>query len=239
MANAEYNAPNAPVSGGETIGFYGKNVDYNMVDEDLILQGFAIPGHYEGEEWKIHVPNMYEYFNEPVRSRLIEKSLRTKEPISGKIDYDIDGKLAGNWFLEGTEGYAGEGTGKQRYWAGHLSIVYDALDPDRIVLSIAGYNGEDSRQFAVKGNSPDPSSIGIEDGVTKYELVRFDWVTNSGNYWDRISLVKDLITVPSDRVEGTVLVQMIDARKIKFEAFPGKTYDEVSGFTDNAKIYLR
>jgi len=176
--NNGYTNVRIPVEAGELIGYYKTNVDYNLVDTEITLEGFVTPELYEGEPWKIHVPNTYEYFNEPVKSELIGKSLRTVEPISGKIDYDIDGKLVGNWFLEGTNGYAGqEGTQRGNYWTGHLSITYDAYDPERIVFSIPNYGGRDSEQLGVKGNSPDPATIGILDGLIKFELVTFDYIT--------------------------------------------------------------
>lgn len=40
-------------------------------------------------------------------------------------------------------------------------------------------------------------------------------------------------------VDGTVLVQMLDGRKIKFETFPGETAVQMQGFTAQAKIYER
>ena len=177
-------------------------------------------------------------FNEPIKSKLIEKSVRTAEPISGKIDYDIDGKIVGNWFLEGTNGYSGIEKGG-RYWLGHLSLVYDSIDPTRVVLSIGNYNGEDSRQYAVKGNLPNPSEIGLDSGMIKYELVRYTTVTSDGKQWDYNSPIKNLKTESQDNVEGVALVQMLEKRKIKFEVFPGKTGSQVSGFTSSAKIYER
>ncbi len=228
-----------PVEAGELIGYYEKNVDYNLVDEEVTLEGFAVPENYVAESWKIHVPNTYEYFNDPVRSALIEESVRSVEPLSGKIDYDIDGKLVGNWFLEGNDGYAGASTSTERYWLGHLAIVYDAYDPERIVFSIGNYEGQDSRQFAVKGNSPNPRDVSIENGLVKYELVEYDYLTNEGSVWDRRSLAKVSGTRAGEYVQGVVLVQMIESRKIKFEAFPGKTASQVSGFTANAKVYER
>ncbi len=236
-----YKGDRIPVEAGELIGYYKNNLDYNLVDEEVILSGFIVPEHYKAESWKIHVPNTYDYFNEPIKSKLIEKSIRTAEPISGKIDYDIDGRLVGNWFLEGTNGYAGAVTepGGKGYWLGHLSIVYDAYDPERIVLSIGSYGGENSKQFSVKSNSPDPADVGIENGLVKYELVRYDYVTSDELPWDRISLTKGLKTVSNEIVEGVVLVQMIEDRKIKFEAFPEKTASQVNGFTENAKVYER
>ena len=237
IASKEYFGGRIPVKAGELIGYFEKNVDYNLVDEEIILTGFVSPESYVGEPWKIHVPNTYDYFNEPVRSKLVTVSLRTAEPLSGKIDYDIDGKLAGNWFLECTGGYSG--TSWDRYWLRHIAIAYDAYDPQRIVFSIGNYNGENSMQFAVKGNSPDPATIGIENGLIKYELVEYDWFIQNIEPWDRTSVAKGLTTKSNDIVRGVVIAQMIGPRKLKFEAFPGKTASEVSGFTSAAKIYER
>ena len=236
-SNNGYVGVKIPVEAGEIIGYYANNVDYSIADTEIVLLGLLIPEHYEPETWKVHTANIYDYFNEPVRSKLIEKSLRTADPISGKIDYDIDGKLSGNWFLKGSNGYFG--TEKYGYWQGHLAIAYDYLDPDSIVFSIAGYNGEDSHQFGVKGNSPDPSEIGIEDGLIKYELVEYDWITPNGSSWDRKSLVKRLKTKSNEIVQGVLLVQVLNNKEIKFEVFPGKTTLQVMEFTDNAKIYER
>ena len=44
--------------------------------------------------------------------------------------------------------------------------------------------------------------------------------------------------IPTD-VQGVVLAQVIPGRKLKFEAFPGRTAAQVSGFTSNAKTYER
>lgn len=233
-----YARVNVPVEAGELIGYYERNVDYNLVDTEVTLKGFVTPEFYQGESWKIHVPNTYDYFNEPLRSKLIEKSIRTTEPISGKIDYDIDGKLVGNWFIEGTGGYAGGGV-RDRYWLTHLAIAYDAYDPSLIVFSIGNYKEEDSRQFAVKGNSPDPATVSVESGQVKYELVEYDFLTPSGAYWDRKSPVNGIKAVANEDVRGTVLVQLLSDRKLKFEVFADKKASEVSGFSVNAKIYER
>ena len=226
----ERNGPvRIPVEAGELIGYYKTNLDYNLVDTEVTLPGFIIPEHYEREPWKIHVPNTYDYFNEPVRSQLIAKSVRTAEPISGKIDYDIDGRLVGNWFLEGTNGYAG---------GGHLAFAYDSIDPSLIIVSIGDFKGG-GEQFAVKGNSPDPADVSISSGLLKYELVAGDYLTENGQRWDRVSFAKISKGFGSDQVMGIALVQLIENRKIKFEYFPGKTASQVSGFTENVKIYER
>jgi hypothetical protein len=225
-----------PIKAGEIIGYYSNNVDYNVVDEEVTLAGFVVPKHYEAEPWKIHVADTLEYFNEPVKSQLIAKSLRTAEPISGKIDYDIDGRLVGNWFLKGTNGYAG--ADRRGYWKGHMAIAYDALDPGRIVISIGGYDGQDSRQFGVKGNTPDPATVGVGDLIA-YELVQYDFFDSEGNYWDRKSLVKGITTKNYDIIQGVALFELVEGRKLKMETFPGKAAKEVAGFTENFKVYER
>jgi len=227
---------NVPVEAGEVIGYYSQNVDYNLVDEDFVRGGFVIPEHYDSEPWKIHVPNTYDYFNEEIRVKLIEKSLRDEEPYEGKFDHDIDGKLIGNWFLEGTGGYGG--TNRESYWRTHLSISPNYLDFNQIVVSLGDYDGKEA-QFGVRGNSPDPAEVDVENGLVIYELVDFDYITQNGEFWDRKSLVKGLRAKNYDSVQGTVLIEMIEDRKIRVEVFPGKSASEIVGFTEDAKIYER
>jgi hypothetical protein len=48
--------------------------------------------------------------------------------------------------------------------------------------------------------------------------------------------------VPGERaahVDGTVLFQLLEDHRLKFETFPGLRAHEVSGFTDEARIYER
>ncbi len=233
----EYTSVDIPVEAGEVIGMYGGSLDFNVVDKDVILPGFVVPESYEVEEWKIHVKDPFDYFNEPIKNKLIEKCLRAVEPIGGKIDYDIDGKLIGNWFLENTNKYGGSGDMYGTYYSGHLAIAYDYIDPEHIVVSIGSYEGE-SKQFGVAGNDPDPSDIGTGT-LVKYGLVNFDYF-DGDNRWDRKSLVKGLKVKNSDeRIIGTVLLELIEDRKLKMEIFNNKTPEEIEDFSENALIYER
>jgi len=236
IGSKDYVSVSVPVEAGETIGWYKTNVDYNLVDEEVLLTGLLVPEHYEREPWKIHVPNTLDYFNEPIRSNLIEKSLRIEEPIAGRLDWDVDGKLRGNWFEEGTNYYAGSGA--ENYWITQISISPDYLDYDQIIVSMGQYDGKEA-QFAIKGNFLDPADVGVETGLVKYELTGLDYYTTEGDVWDRTTLAKIKEARSYDRVSGVVLVEMIEDRRLKFEAFPGKSAGEVSGFTNSAKIYER
>lgn len=229
-----YASVNVEVKAGEVIGRYGGSVDYNIVDEDVELY-FVNPDSYVAEDWKIHCPNPFDYFNEPIKSQLIEKCVRDDEPIGGKIAYDIDGKLIGTWFEEGTNGYGG--VNLNRYWAGHLSIVYDSIDSDGIIVSIGTFV-DTAEQFAVNGNAPDPANISVDNGLIVYDLVDFEYYKD-GTVWNRSYLSKGLELRGTEHVRGVILLQLLEDRKLKVEIFPNQTSNEVSNFTKDAKIFVR
>ena len=229
-----YSSVNVEVSAGEVIGRYGGSVDYNIADEGVLLP-FVNPESYENEPWKIHCTDPFDYFNESIKNTMIEKCLRTADPIGGKICYDIDGRLVGTWFGEGTNGYGG--VDPERYWAGHLSIVYDGIDPDAIIVSIGTFV-DTAQQFAVIGNSPDPANISVDDGLVVYELTDYEHFYNESR-WDGSSLVKGLKVQNSEYVRGVILLQLIEDRRLKVEIFPNKTSETANSFTENAKIYER
>ncbi|MSQ32057.1 MAG: hypothetical protein EXR59_02315 [Dehalococcoidia bacterium] len=191
---------------------------------------------------KVHSAQLFDYLKEPLKSQLLAHDLRQAEPRFGKIDYDIDGRAVGNWFLEGTGAYDNHGGGED-YWAGHRSLVYDALDPSGVMVSIGDWQGQ-ALQFGVKGNSPDPEDVSVDKGMVKYELVMTDYlVTSTGQKWDRQHYVNGLTFVDIDNVpsavKGVLAVQLIESRKLKVETFLGKTADQVTGFTAAAIIYER
>ena len=224
------------VSAGEQIGAFQANVDYNVVDTTVTLTGLLVLEHYEAEPWKIHAPNSFTYFSDTIREQLVAKSLRTADPVGGRFDYDVEGRLVGNWFQEGTNGYAG--TDRARDWAGHLAVAYDYLDPALVVISLGTFDGA-SAQFAVRGNTPNPADISVDSGPVAYELVEYDyWIRDAR--WDRVSLVKGVEARASDApVHGVVLFELLAPRNLMVEVFVGKTAAQIEGFTAAALIYER
>ncbi|MBI2658807.1 hypothetical protein HYX05_01740 [Candidatus Woesearchaeota archaeon] len=230
----------AAVEAGEVIG-KAPGFDFSVHNDEITLSGFIVPETYAAEPWKLHNVDMFDYFAEPTRTQLLDKNIRQKEPRGGKIDYDIDGKLVGNWFEENTNGYFGktEYQSMSGYWSTHLAFAYDGLDPSLVIVSMGDYDGE-AQQFAVRGNAPDPAEVGIQNGLVKYELVSFGYKTEEGDEWNRQNFARISRAYGYDeQVAGVALAQMLEGRKIKFEAFPGKKAAEVSGFTDKARIYER
>ena len=230
----KYKKANVPVKAGEVIGWYDNSVDFNVVDNAITIN-LIEPESYKYFPYRLHIQDPFNYFNEPLKRQLIAKSLRTAKPEGGFIDYDIDGKIIGTWFVEDTNGWSG--LNQERYWADHLAIVYDSIDPEHILISIGTFKGK-AQQFGVKSNAPRPDEVSIGTGLIKYELVDYRYY-DGDNEWDFKSLVKGLKVKNGNYILGVALLQMLEDRKLKVEVFPEKTAAQVNGFTENAKIYVR
>ncbi len=131
-------------------------------------------------------------------------------------------------------GYAGLDSGN--YWLGHLSFAYDYIVPSHIIASFGDYAG-DQRQFGVLGNSPDPAEVIVSNGLVKYDLVSYEYYDGDLT-WDRLSFTRGLTMGNYPFIDAVVLVQLIEARRLKVEIFYGQTSSDVNGFTDDAKFYL-
>ncbi len=248
---AAYNASRAgnqgplsvPVKAGQLVGRIGaQTLDFGVYDYNVTLPGFLVPSHYDREPWKVHTVDPFPHFPPDVRAAMLAKMLRTAEPRAGKIDWDVDGALVGNWFKVGTNGYAG--VDPSNYWEGHLSVSPDTYDPSHVVFSIGDFNGT-PRQFGVKGN-PDPAKVTPASGLLKWELVTFDEYDNKtgerGFSRDGTTGIQpgDGITARNDdQVVGVALLQMTGPRALKLEVFPGKAAADVTGFDADAWSYER
>ncbi|MDB5182809.1 MAG: hypothetical protein JWO47_593 [Candidatus Saccharibacteria bacterium] len=227
------------IKAGQEIGRVGaQSLDTAVYNLDLTLPGFVKPDSYTAEPWKVHTDDYFKYFKDPVLSQMLALNPRKVAPYGGKIDYDVAGKLSGNWFLEGTNGYAGP-TGSDRtvvdgsskgYYGGHFSIAPDAVDPAIINVSFGDYNGK-ATQFTAKSPLPNPANVGTADGIVKYDLVHYTQPsaqTKAGS-----------LSYQTQPVEAVVLMQVLDGNKMKMEYFTGKTSADVSTFTSAAKTFTR
>lgn len=216
------------VKAGQKLGTVtGRSLDFSVVNTRTRLPGLLHPEKYGHYSWRIHMADMFEFFDGDLKSQLLELNARKTPPLGGKIDFDIAGHLAGNWFLEGSGGYAGDLTDPRGYWMGHLAFVRHHLDPARIVISIGDFDGR-PRQFAISSNSPDPENITTKDGVVRFELV----------YVPLDNLGRSIELPPEMRgVQGIALAQVLDGEKLRFEVFPGAQINPA--FTERARIYER
>jgi hypothetical protein len=234
-----------PIKSGQVVGrIGGQTLDFGVYDYEIVLDGFIFPEHYDSEPWKIHTVDPFPYFPAGVRKVLLQKNLRKVEPVAGKIDHDIDGKLTGNWFEVDTNWYASKG--RDRYWAGHLAIVPNHIDPTAWMFSIGHWTGEETSSgaanFIIVNAEPNPKNVGINEGIVKYELAEYCYspVDDMDNCSKIHTPAKQLLARPNPQIDiGVVLVQMIEDRLLKVEAFPGRKITEVESFTSAAKLYER
>ena len=225
------------IAAGDPIAVLGgSSFDYSLHDETKSLTGFQVPVHYEGEPWKVHTVDPFDYMSDEVAAALLPKNVRQVEPYGGQIDYDVPGSLAGNWFMDGTVDYGGGGLGTDRYWNGHLSISYDHIDPSEIRISVGrdiGLTSDDCRVcggvYAVKNNAPDPATVTAADGIVKYEMTgrMRPFVENPGR------------SVSDGVLLGTFLAQVIDDATIRVEFVPWTDASSVQGFSGASVLYRR
>ena len=227
--------PMIPVEAGELLGTFAANLDYNIVDLNVTLDGFLVPFSYRAEPWKIHTHDWFGYYTPEIREQLVALSPRTIEPFAGQIAYDIDGRLVGTWFQKDTNGFGGVDT--DRFWAGHLTFAYDNLDPRAIMVSVGTFD-ESSAWGAVTDNSPDPADVTIESGLILYELRPWDYYVD-GTYWNEWNLVKGPTLVPTTESYGVIAVELVGDRELRVETFPGLEPADIEGFSGAELTYVR
>lgn len=179
-----------------------------------------------------------QYYAEPLKSELYGKIQRTAEPLCGQYDYDIEGKLAGNWFRDGVPVDEWQG-------ADCLSFAYNNLDPSKIFICLGGTLPLSPAVYFVKGNTPDPASVSQATGLVKYELV-----TSSADDAKFEASIADLppdiqaqkradLANAENKVVAVMLVRIVGKDKIEVEVFTGKTAQDVSDFDASATYYIR
>jgi hypothetical protein len=232
------------VKAGELIGYTGLptayGIDVWVENDDSTLTGFIKPAQYAAaESWKLHMVDLYDNTQEPLKGQLLAFAMRDADPRFGKIDYDIDGKLIGSWFKVGSGGYGANMHGAEGYWLGHLSIVPDGNDPTQIVISLGDYQGQ-AQQFATFAKQPDPASVDQSTGLVKYELGQIQvYSATTGQAWGGQQYLPHIRARASGPVAGTILVQLTGMRELKMETFPNKTAAQVRGFDGGALAYER
>ncbi len=157
-------------------------------------------------------------FAPELKEIVYRKVKRIAEPRGGKYDFDIYGRLSGNWFLEGTDGWSSDESYKN-----YLSFAYDVYDPTYLRVGLGEKLGGTLNR--VKNNSPDFKDISVSSGKIVYHLIG---VMEGDEFFGR-SLAQI--------VTKTLLVQMLNDEKIKIELFEGEVQNP--NFTVNAKIFTR
>lgn len=227
------------VKAGQQVGSIGgQTLDFAVWRTNDSLKGFINPASYDAEGWKIYTTDPLPYYTAELKATIVAKNPRTAQPISGKIDYDIDGKLIGNWFLQGSGGYHDRNNTAQDYWTGHLSIAPNVYDPSVFVISLGSFGGQ-AKQFVSDTNQPDPATVGVSSGLVKYNLATYEYKKQDGSRWDKMNYTLSPVPYAAGSIQGCILAQLTDTRILKAESFPGKSCSGISTFDTSAKLYTR
>jgi hypothetical protein len=137
-----------PVKAGEVLGKVrgGLTYAFALIDTTVTNESFVKPDHFlQRDPHRPHVVDPFPYVDEPLCSALLALNPRKANPAGGKIDYDKEGLLVGNWYREGCGGCAGL-KGRWDYWVGHLALAYHHVDPTQVIISIGDFEKR-TRQF--------------------------------------------------------------------------------------------
>jgi len=208
---------------GQIIAYVGTHPGFDIGLNDTKKDPyFANPDRYT-PEYRGAIP-FTDYLTPELRAQVWAVNPRTVEPRGGKVTYDVEGTIAGNWFLEGTTSIT--------QWSNQLILARHELYADRVTISDAsplfdgdgGQNsGVDTYLWWVFGNEPLPETITLSSGKVKYKVT---------TWWK-------MIQIQNPPPEGTVMIEMTAQDKIKYEFFEGKVPEEVADFTAEVKIYER
>ena len=142
------------VTAGQLLGTSGTafGIDLGVMNEAVTLN-FLGPRRYPSDT--IHADAPLKYCEEPLRSQLYARVQRIGPDLDGKIDFDIAGRLSGNWFIGDTAA---------------ASFVYDTYDPSQARISVGV--GTVSSVFAIAPGVSCPGDVSKESGRVLYTLSR-------------------------------------------------------------------
>lgn len=193
-------------------------VDLGVVNADLTLS-FSNPSRYPYQT--LHTDAPLKYFNEPLKTQLYAKVTRQSIDKDGKIDFDVAGKLVGNWYLQGLAADP-QSSGGQGGWDKQIAFVYDPIYPAKIRISIGGVLSM-TGVYGVQDTANDPANVSVSSGKVSYQLYGFD-PNNKGQN--------------SPGQQGLLIVQMTDDNTVKVETFKGSA-DATAEFDSGAQTYVR
>jgi hypothetical protein len=145
------------ITAGQRLGTSGTayGIDLGVINDSLTLS-FVNPARYISDT--LHADAPLKYFAEPLRSQLYTRVQRTSPDLDGKIDYDVAGRLAGNWFGETLS-------------AAQLVFVYDTYDPSQVRIAFANAFVTGG-VFAIAPGDPQPRDVSTGSGAVLYTLTR-------------------------------------------------------------------
>ncbi|MGE3334874.1 MAG: hypothetical protein AB7I36_14605 [Rhodospirillaceae bacterium] len=236
------------VRAGDIIGEQRDNpLDYSLHDGSRWLPGYVAPFSYVGSEgWKPYTVDPAPYFTPTITNAVQDVMRRVPAPRWGKIDHDVAGTAAGNWFLAGTVGYSGRSEesfrtatapinsgpieGKNTYAWSHLALAPYWNAPAYWVFSTGWWRDEkgDPQQWhlEITSGKPTPPLLTPECGTVVYRLRQlYDFSQGSGG---------------NTMIAGIVALRMNSDETLTVEIVPGvENPASFTGFSAARRTYRR
>ena len=228
------------VKAGQLLGYVGgQTLDFGVYNYSEPLD-FINPKAYQREPWKIYTHDPFPYFPSEISSQLLNKMTRKIEPRAGRIDYDVDGTLSGNWFEVGTDFYMG--IDESKYWDGHFSLSLHPIDPSYWQIGI-GFLDTYDNTFIIQG-TPSPLDIKVGQGKQIYELFMGNtYIVNDPDkkWWEDPYDENDIYGVRLDRESGGryIMLELLETRLLQLEVFTNLDKDSIITFTEKSRLYER
>lgn len=140
---------------GTTGGVYA--IDLGVQNLDVTIGGLLNLSRYPVDEQHVDAP--LKYFPEPLRTQLYAKVQRLGSDRDGKFDFDVQGRLSGNWF--------GETDASQQ-----IAFSYDTYDPGAVRISISSGLSLAPAVFGVAATDPIPRDVSVGTGAVSYTIFR-------------------------------------------------------------------
>ncbi len=208
---------------GDILGYAGPHPAFDIGMYDSMNKNhFANRSRYS--EQYMSAVSFTDYMPQELKQQVWTLTPRTIEPRGGTVSVDVDGTLAGNWFVPGDT--------KMIDWSKQLIFARHHIYADKITISDASplNDGDgalnkdiDALVYWVRGNKLVPESITPSSGLVKIEVA---------SWWD---LLRD----PNAKAKGTIAIEMTSDRTLKYEYFENKTAVQVTGFTSEARNFER
>jgi hypothetical protein len=204
------------VTAGQTLGATSGGafgIDLGLINDAMTVP-FLGPSRYASES--LHGDAPLKFFEEPLRAQMYALVRRSGDDKDGTFNYDIAGRLSGNWFDEGLS--PSEST-LPSAWARHLAFVYDNYEPTSIRIASGGALGVVGA-FGVPPESTPPRDVSPSSGKIVYRLFQ---AAGSSTFGSQV---------------GILLVQMSAADRVQVEYVAGASITDAP-FSSAARAYIR
>jgi len=247
---------NVSITAGVEIAQQRDNMlDFSVHDGATWLSGFIAPFSYTSlEQNKLYTVDPWPYFSPDLAEMYLNSMQRVSAPRWGRIDVDIAGTPAGNWFLEGTMGYSGlpvdtfrhaiesvplgHVPGKDHTAWSHLSVARHWVQPDKWVFSTGWWSNPagDPKQYLIEvpAGKPGPDHLRAGHGMVVYPLRNWRIPEQRGEFLPINYTVEPTATI------GGVAMQVGEDGALNIEVIADAArVSSFTAFTGSRRRYLR